>query len=288
MTDKRSYYSPGYEYPLDSEALSDVDRDTQMEVMRDWFFENYEVPAESTPHEEGEYIYIWGGPYDARDELEAEFGDIVAEDAIVELANELEDISGEWASKHFDEVRDIATINSFFQNFHASLENVRSLLEAKLNAEAESHLFRLLYANVITALEVYLSDAFINTTLGAKSLLRRFVETTPAFKEQRFSISELYQTMDNVEKKARKYLGEVIWHHLERVKPMYKETLGIEFPLAEKIFKAIAIRHDIVHRNGKTKDGKEHIIQQEEVRELLSEVEGFVEHIATELAKLKI
>ncbi|KKN53905.1 hypothetical protein LCGC14_0597600 [marine sediment metagenome] len=49
-----------------------------------WFRENFEDPAQNTPHnsQEGGYQYIWGGPYDARDQLSdfspqiiSEFGD---------------------------------------------------------------------------------------------------------------------------------------------------------------------------------------------------------------------
>jgi len=292
---KEGYYSPGYEYPLDAEALREIDRDSQIEVMRTWFFENYEDPAESTPHDEGEYIYIWGGPYDARSELESEFGDIVADDAIDELANDLDNLSGEWAGKpsseRFDDfiAQDIATISTFLQNFRASLNNILSLLETQLSAEIESHLFRLLYANVITALETYLSDAFITRVINSENLMRRLVETTPEFKNEKLSVSEIYQTMEVIKEKVGKHLGEVVWHSLNRVKPMYKDTLGIEFPPDLKaIFRAILVRHDIVHRNGKDKDGKEHVIQEGEMRALVDEVKALVEHIEAELAKLNI
>lgn len=62
------------------------------EAMLEWFSDNYEDPAENTPHEsaEGGYQYIWGGPYEARDELYAQFGDIVREDLIEEVVKEIE------------------------------------------------------------------------------------------------------------------------------------------------------------------------------------------------------
>ncbi len=43
----------------------------RIELMLDWFYENYEDPVHRMPHEarEGGYIYINGGPYDARDVL---------------------------------------------------------------------------------------------------------------------------------------------------------------------------------------------------------------------------
>ncbi len=48
-------------YRLDS--LQFKSRDTRTELLRDWFFERYEDPANSTPYNsaEGGYLYIWGG-----------------------------------------------------------------------------------------------------------------------------------------------------------------------------------------------------------------------------------
>jgi hypothetical protein len=72
----------------------------------DWFRDNYEDPAESTPFcsEEGGYMYLCGGPYDAREELAARFaaddGVSVDElDEIIDLAvEEIERDGGdEWA-----------------------------------------------------------------------------------------------------------------------------------------------------------------------------------------------
>ena len=67
-------------------------RDAKRELMLQWFHSNYEDPAENTPFEsaEGGYQYIWGGPYEARDELYAMFGDIVPENLIEEVAEQIE------------------------------------------------------------------------------------------------------------------------------------------------------------------------------------------------------
>jgi len=63
-----------------------------------WFLENFEDPAEHTPYEsrEGGYIYIFGGPYNAREELENNFENI--ETSLLDsCVSELENISTEWA-----------------------------------------------------------------------------------------------------------------------------------------------------------------------------------------------
>lgn len=66
--DNLEYPLPDFECTISREDLKNADRDTQLGVMRTWFLQNYEDPAERTPYEsrEGGYIWIWGGPYEAR------------------------------------------------------------------------------------------------------------------------------------------------------------------------------------------------------------------------------
>src|SRR5438067_5588906 len=79
--------------------LSKLDADEQSEFMKQWFRERYEDPAERTPFDsaEGGYIWIFGGPYDAQEELEAQFSGVVPDEVIAELAEQLSDIMPWWA-----------------------------------------------------------------------------------------------------------------------------------------------------------------------------------------------
>lgn len=46
-------------------------------------------------------------------------------------------------------------------------------------------------------------------------------------------------------------MENIIYHNLNTVSQIYNATFKIRFPSCEKIKKAIKLRHDIVHRNGK-------------------------------------
>ena len=85
---------------ITSSELQQSDRETQLEVMRNWFFSIYEDPVENTPYEsiEGGYIYIWSGPYEASEELADEFGGIVPDEIIDALVSELNEISWVWTN----------------------------------------------------------------------------------------------------------------------------------------------------------------------------------------------
>jgi hypothetical protein len=64
----------------------------KIETMVEWFFENYEDPANMTPYEsaEGGYQYIWGGPYDANDEIGSMFGGLVPDTGIEEAVDQVQ------------------------------------------------------------------------------------------------------------------------------------------------------------------------------------------------------
>ena len=69
-----------------------------IDEMKKWFLENYEDPANSCPYEskEGGYIYIYGGPYDAHDELSDEFGHKYNDEEITIASEELVEENDVW------------------------------------------------------------------------------------------------------------------------------------------------------------------------------------------------
>lgn len=290
------YYETGSQFPMSEELLRDADHDTQHEIMENWFRERFEDPAERTPYEsaEGGYIWIWGGPYDAHEELEAEFGGIVPDDVIDELVEELEGECTEWAPTpspgDYDDalIEDLARITEFYENFSGAISDIETLLKTKVEDSVSPTFHRLLFVNVITAMETYLSDAFINTVVNSTPLMRRFIETTPEFQAEKIPLADVFKAMEQVEKRARGYLADMVWHHLHRVKPMYHDTLDIEFPNEMGLlFRAVHLRHDIVHRNGKTKDGKEIIVRAAEVSDLIRQVEIFIQKLDKQVASAK-
>ncbi|WP_440640096.1 hypothetical protein ACSHT2_01650 [Bradyrhizobium sp. PUT101] len=81
----------------------------RIEVAVSWFLQRFQDPAIETPYEtrEGGYQYIWGGPYDAADEIGNEFASILS-DAEVEDAVEKvqEDGIYDWAPIRTDDLEE--------------------------------------------------------------------------------------------------------------------------------------------------------------------------------------
>jgi len=178
---------------------------------------------------------------------------------------------------------------SFYSNFSENIKNIRELNGfCDLTKEnVKEHLRNMLFANVITSLETYLSDAFINTVKSNKDYLRKFVETFHNFRSEKFELTELFIYYDTIEDKATKAMLDVIYHDLPKVKGMYSDTLGIEFPDLSVIYRAVLKRHDFVHRNGKTKDGKKHELNSDDIVNLSKSTEDFVNNINNQIKMLK-
>lgn len=79
-------------------SLDQLSEAEKIQAIKDWFHANFEDPVHETPYEtrEGGYQFIWGGPYEAHEELESVFGDQVPAELIEKIAQELVDEDGVW------------------------------------------------------------------------------------------------------------------------------------------------------------------------------------------------
>lgn len=295
MTEQSGYFNEDYSSLIPRDHVAEMEPPDQTELMRRWFGQNYEDPAERTPYQssEGGYIWIYGGPYDAREELYAEFESIVPESVIEELADELNAECPEWAPtpkpEDYDQyiVEDIVQITDHCGKFTQSIEEIKILLETDVEDVVQPVFHRMLFVNIITAMETYLSDVFISTVVPNDDLTRKLVESTPDFQQEKIPLSEVFKGMEEIEDRVTTYLADLVWHRLDRVKPMYSHTLNIEFPGdIGDIHRAILTRHDIVHRNGVTRDGIDILITKAQIEELVEKVREFIAHLDEQVGVL--
>lgn len=172
-----------------------------------------------------------------------------------------------------------------YEKFQESIAVIKQLLEVKIeNDTLQNHQNKLLYANVITSMETYLSDTFINKAITSKEYLRKFVETFHDFKNIKFDYAEIFEKYEDVETYVTKSLLDIMYHNIGKVKGMYMDTFGIEFPKDIKsIYQAVNIRHDIVHRNGQDKNKNEHQIDGMQIQKLITDVSAFIDFINNQI-----
>lgn len=155
-----------------------------------------------------------------------------------------------------------------------------------LDEPSRKLLYRTLYANIISSMEAYLSDKIISRVLSTTESKRKFVENYKGYNELKLSLSDIYKKMDNIDSCIIKTLRNIIYHNLPVVKNIYKTALGVEIGDISELMKYVAIRHDIVHRNGKDKEGVLHNITKEDVITLATKISDFIRNIESEFSKL--
>jgi hypothetical protein len=102
--DRTRYYSEeDPEIGVTPSQLKRASKERQVAYLTFWFNNLYEDPAMETPYNgrEGGYLYVHGGPYDAREEFYDGFGNLVSEETIEAAVEEVEgDGTLDWAPTH--------------------------------------------------------------------------------------------------------------------------------------------------------------------------------------------
>lgn len=175
----------------------------------------------------------------------------------------------------------------FYDATHTDVEKTLDAINI-LPEDCRPFVYRLLYASVITSMESYLGDTLKREILKDDNSIRRFVETYKPFEKITFKLSDLFVKRDSLHSYIREVLGSMLYHDLRKIKPIFKTAVGIDLGNIGDIYKAVLIRHDIVHRNGKDKDGNEHKIREEDVRDISEKVKELIQNIENQLSSKEV
>ena len=176
-----------------------------------------------------------------------------------------------------------SVLTKHYKLFVKNLFSIESIIkEVDFSMPSYNKTFlRLAYSSIITSLEAYLSDYFMERVLASEDKMDKLFRNAKEFKNRKMSINEALIFSDRKSKEVEQYIHDVIWHNLPKVEHLYRKVLSIEFDstLSEDINRHISVRHDIVHRNGRCKDGRIHHIDKVKVEECLASVKNFIEKI---------
>ena len=172
------------------------------------------------------------------------------------------------------------------KNFVDEIKNLEQLLDIDIEDEnLKEILHRQVFIGMIGALEIFLSDTFINEVAASTYFLERFVETHPEFRKQKISLGDIFREIKSIEEKAMTVMVETVYHKLSVVKGMYEDTFSIKFPDISIVLRFVTQRHDLVHRNGKTKNGEKVIVSRGTISDLRVAVVDLVSGIAEEMER---
>ena len=116
-----------------------------------------------------------------------------------------------------------------------------------------------------------------------KNILIKFVQTFKDFENKKIDFNKIFEIIPNIRDIVKKELLELLYHNLPKISGIYKNTLDIQFPSIKEVMKLINIRHDLIHRNGKNKDGDVIEISKEKLIDTISTIKKFISDIEDQI-----
>lgn len=193
-------------------------------------------------------------------------------------------VTEDYGEDYDEEIEDLM----YSQLYDSHVVDTMKALDAieALDENVKITLHRVLYANIIACMESYLSDKFIYEVLSKDENKRIFVKGFKDYADQKIPLNELFERFDNIEAFIRKTLRDIIYHKLPKVKGMYKDILCIDIGDISNLCKCVSIRHDIVHRNGKNKEGNEVAINKTDVEDVAKLVSNMIKNIESQFREM--
>lgn len=210
-------------------------------------------------------------------------------DGIIEVADCEVDIDNNNILEVIEDFPDDESYDYDKELFDASHQEIKQLVDAiePLPIDVKDKLYKMLYAKAITNLETYLGDTLKKYVLGKEEYLRLFVEKYKPYKEEALPLCEIYHRLDKIKERVKQTLNELMYHNLGKLKGIYLDVLNVDLGDIKQLSSAVNIRHDIVHRNGKDKDGNERHINKCEVIEVADMVNEFIYSVDSSLPMLE-
>jgi hypothetical protein len=203
--------------------------------------------------------------------------EVVPEEAICVL-DVTDLVGGGWVDAFDDLIEYSKEFTSFYDVFAAAIMDIQGLM---LLSPENSILAKLLYANAITAMETYLSDTLKKNVLMRPPLLRRFVESHEGFSDKKIPMAQVFQVLSEMQDRVSDVLDRVVFHNIPKTIEVYSKVFDVRFPreLSADLIRAVALRHDIVHRNGKDNAGRVIPVTMSDVEQILELVDATIKAI---------
>lgn len=240
---------------------------------------NFDVKVEYNDEDEiNGYIFrlIPDNPQEVIDQLNDLEGNIINLPATL-----FPEENTDWYEYQYDPVQEG---DEYLQIFNNELSNLQKLNHIKLDSNQLSVILkRQIYIGIISSMETYLSDTFIATTTSDTFYLKNFVNAFPEFGKRKFELKDIFDLHGDIENLTKNIMLDVIYHDLVKVREMYRSTFLIDFPNIKDAIKCVQTRHDLVHRNGRTKDGQNIVLNDDVIESTIETINKFINSLALNL-----
>ncbi|MCD1598215.1 hypothetical protein [Rheinheimera aquimaris] len=163
--------------------------------------------------------------------------------------------------------------------FIEELHELKKIIGTRGSVNKPYLILRMAYSYAVTLLETFLSDSIKSLVTSDDKFFKNALKVDELSKAK-YSLEFLALNEMNAKGLAVKELSSILYHNIPKVIRTYEAVLGkrlnIDMSQVDVITK---IRHDIVHRNGKTKDGTLVHIDEEKILASIESIEIFAKEL---------
>lgn len=179
------------------------------------------------------------------------------------------------------------TNKSLFEKLQDDLNLLREIISPGITAVGfELPLHKMVYAHSVTLLESFLADSVKSLILSSDRYMERALRHVDPLKKPQLTISllDVWSHPQGVHGIVLQKLSEVLYHNIPKVKQIIEALLDHKLDIdISKVNQITLIRHDIAHRNGKTQEGDDLVIDLDLVENAIEDIEHFAASIHREL-----
>lgn len=143
------------------------------------------------------------------------------------------------------------------------------------------------YAYAVTLLESFLSDTLKSLIAEREEFLHNAVRNVEEVSKAKYSIAELAGSDLNICNLVLRHISEILFHNIPKVKKVYEQVLGVKLQLdISKVSRITALRHDIVHRNGFSKDNEPINLNAQDFYQAIEDIKEFTSSLQKQINAL--
>lgn len=193
--------------------------------------------------------------------------------------------TGGIAAYHIGDVLIPANSPFIIRDFHLEIDKLQRLLfESNIHDDLRPIFNRLIFIGVVSAIDVYLCDTFISLVFSDKQIFIEYLNSQTADLKRDYTAGTIFKEAEIEDRVKTTIIEKTYFQQLSFTsKPLYESTLHITFPPTDKMQKHIKSRNDLVHRNGKDKNGHAIDVTMEMIQVLIADTRTFADLIANEV-----
>lgn len=173
------------------------------------------------------------------------------------------------------------------RSFQFQIHNLCDLIDLQIAVSHEETFYKMSYAHAVTLMESFLADSVRSLIISDEKYFQNAITKVEDLKDIKYSLKDIAKQQDGARGFAVKELSGVMYHNIPKVREILKSILGQSINLdISAVCKITTLRHDIVHRDGKTTDGNLIKVDKDIALEAIAAIEVFVESVASEISRV--